>query len=1250
MPRETGPNMSGHREKSNWEKFEDKIMSNAKPEQNSGSVAPKLDSVEDRINYLEQTSTPSMVDNGEIPLRPKNEVSERKSEIDPIKYLEETSTGYLVDNGELPPSSGTDSSRKKDSNLHEDKPTTNPSDLANTGFEGNKVTFTDTPDTLKGELYEHSETEVEKRLPEALGNFDSEGNEYVKIDSPDLGVGKVIINKKEKQPEDPVNPEPLQITHQEYDPSKVPVVINEVKGVPAVIEDPEEPRPDDKIKQITHIPYDPNKVPVVIPKNPNPDIPKSIKLKGAVVDTSDSVKRSRHIAEAEMTATAAQMTGVGGFMRRVWKFGLARHYYGAKAEAHAREQILSTGNAYIDRHDSVTAQNQANVAILDRFLSEYDNMVHDSEEVGEKKDVLGESEVEKNLKIELQELIRKFAANELDEGAFEEEKKRLFADLNIARGDVLDKGLLYADNILELAKQVRELGLHNEALANLDIQLDLTLGRAKTGARTKEQLNSCESLIEKLRNTRLGCWVGETTVATAVAAAYQAGLLLNQRAARSKLLAWGTLFASTFMGGAVGYARESNQVAKERAQHMRERAEGSKFNPDAMQRAEMEQFKYNTRLASEMIIGLNESIDKEELTEEEKNLAIAKLAEADSLVRLSDNRAIDLIAFSSLEELENERYALDLARAKLRCKLKEVVSDLDNKLETQGNLIIDQAVNGDEGIDSKDELFKKYKTRRVAKAVVKGMAIGGAVGTVFHQVGAYFNPNQTGVVEGAMKGSQPGDINTTWLEAARRYFSGDIASAPGLLNEVHVGDGLLRLPEGVSLIPDASGNGYELLQNGHSICGGLGFNPDGTFTSDSLNILHDHGINIEDQTHIIAHDVEAPISRTAEQYAEAHRDQMTEVARSYFNENGTAYSDGNEIRLDLGGVNNSGIRADGQYEFSVDRMTSEGSSHNGINENIQELIKEGKAKLALTLSRGTQKLAFMFDINPDNSIVIDPNSEAGRILLENVDGHAVFKGAMAEVVAVGDNVNNKGEEVVRMFATYTGEGYNQPIGIEDTVKDTVFDVSHTTTLDVPMPDTIISPPPVIPVIPHRPLEPEDKENITDDVIDKVNKKKEETVEENKEDKIKVGTADIKTNQDESNEASSESIIEPKISGVDTGFNEGDPQIEVSTLNSNTVNEQKHFGMVDDNTFAWFGRGKENTLKVPEGINLQLKQVATNSDFGEVMTVDLYHGNTLEKGFITIKDNEPYFVFSKRGIKADGEPILLKEKFDKILAI
>lgn len=137
------------------------------------------------------------------------------------------------------------------------------------------------------------------------------------------------------------------------------------------------------------------------------------------------------------------------------------------------------------------------------------------------------------------------------------------------------------------------------------------------------------------------------------------------------------------------------------------------------------------------------------------------------------------------------------------------------------------------------------------------------------------------------------------------------------------------------------------------------------------------------------------------------------IHRSWY-DNDTKNFDKNELRTHWGGEKGTGINAEGKYVLDVGRMTPDGSSHAGMSANAQELLKEGKLKLLISASRETQNQVYEVPINADGQIVIDPNSDIGKMFFANVNGRAQFTGRFGEI---GED---RGNNNFRILSTIEG--------------------------------------------------------------------------------------------------------------------------------------------------------------------------------------------------------------------------------------
>ena len=152
---------------------------------------------------------------------------------------------------------------------------------------------------------------------------------------------------------------------------------------------------------------------------------------------------------------------------------------------------------------------------------------------------------------------------------------------------------------------------------------------------------------------------------------------------------------------------------------------------------------------------------------------------------------------------------------------------------------------------------------------------------------------------------------------------------------------------------------------------------------------------------------------SVEEYIKAHPEQTHEIHRSWYDNNSKVF-DKNELRTNWGGEHGTGINAKGEYVLDMSRMTSDGSFHNGLHANVQELLKEGKLKMLISASRETQNRVFEVPIDANGKIIVDPNSEIGKMFFKTVNGHAQFTGRFGEV---GQDMGNNN---FRILSTIEG--------------------------------------------------------------------------------------------------------------------------------------------------------------------------------------------------------------------------------------
>lgn len=833
-----------------------------------------------------------------------------------------------------------------------------------------------------------------------------------------------------------------------------------------------------------------------------PEVEKK-KFKAVMVDTTDVMKdQARDVGDAQMTMEVPEnpeeLKGLKKFFKgkfwsrvgqKIWKHGLWRDYYRNKEIAKAREAILQTGNIYVGEGRDQATHDKFVGDLMEQFASEYEEVIHT--EAGEERLINEEITNEQEVKNTVKKLIIEYAKGNISKEAFSEEENRLFNDLKAdTDGKKLMKkeDVMHASNLLAVAEQVKEAMRIGEFLENEDFDIDLIYGKSKAGVRTEAKFTKAEALAEKLSHTKLGALVNETTIAAALSIASSVGLKITQSGSNfaAKILPFiGTALVSS------GFAklREAKKIEEERRQHSREMAKGETFDPATMERRkEMENSRYQTQSAQEIINLLSnaraELIKYEtSLTPEMLTQVTTGLSNIEAKIRLSDRRNIDLICYSDTTNVVEERKNIDIEKAKMKVELRKLFeagkfadpagqnfeSYFDSLATTQENVLINQE---DTGIDAKDRIFNKMKSKKSWQAARRAFVTGLIIGTTVQEGVALFT-DQTGIVEdllhhnvnlvhGGSTITEAGAHHLTGLAQLKHYFQGDFprVGAGGNLHEAFTGSHI-KLPEGTSMVHNTDGS-YNLLNGNKVIAEHLTTNPNGTFTPNAQKILHNNGVNTDN--HVISGTTQQHV--TTEDYIKNHPGKTHPIHRSWYDNDTPMHKDPvtgkmlgadlNELKTQWSGVNGTGINTNGDYVLDVSHMTPEGSFHGGLSANAQELLKEGKLKMLISLSKGTQHQVFEVPINSDGQIVLDPHSEIGKICFENVDGRAKFIGGFAEI---GQNMGNNH---FRMLSTLEGVGVKDIVDTTPTaIPETILDIPGNYDYDLP---------PFIPLVPRTPLE------------------------------------------------------------------------------------------------------------------------------------------------------------------------------------
>ena len=392
---------------------------------------------------------------------------------------------------------------------------------------------------------------------------------------------------------------------------------------------------------------------------------------GIVGVASRLEQRARELGEAKMTESEKDSSGINGGIRRLWRHNLLREYYRQVEISKARQRVPGRVDSTTGVNLEKLARVAANEAILNRFtsLDEFNITTLLHEEAGEQVHLNRDTVKEALIKKQLTNFIRDFAAGKFDETEFNK-RKGLFINEAIKLDPKMLAGLeSFADNLLPIGLEVRRIVDAGVAVENIDIDLEITLGRARAGARTETEFNRVDRVMEMVSRSPLRPF-GRSI---------------------SKALGLMSSVHSFVTGGFIG-GYEKERIKNERKLHERQRASGLTFDKESdSRRNELEQSGLEKVSAKTLTDDLNRASESltNNVTPETVRDAVTVWAEAEARVRISDSKKIDLLSYadSAVNEverqilIEEERTELDLARASLEAHLANTFygSDLSDE-------------------------------------------------------------------------------------------------------------------------------------------------------------------------------------------------------------------------------------------------------------------------------------------------------------------------------------------------------------------------------------------------------------------------------------------------------------------------------------------------------------------------------------------------------------------------------------------
>lgn len=510
---------------------------------------------------------------------------------------------------------------------------------------------------------------------------------------------------------------------------------------------------------------DPMLVSVNQAANPN-DKPLTI----AVVDQSRDINAAaRDYAETRIREEDYEFAENHGkirkFLRDIWRGenGVTTPYLRNKYYEEGKRIAKENGITSLYTDDK-SLWDAATGATIDRFASEYDESIHI--EAGEiRKELADDSPFGKSVK----KLIENFAKGDSrlgDKKSFDEAKNRILRQLNqYGNGDgLIGEGDLKIDNIWEIAQAVKERIDHGESVDAVIQGMKIYSGESRSGVRTEAYQSKVDKIVEKVQDSKVGTVVNPEVIG--LAAAVATGVFRVGKGSLAKAL--GVTVLPGGLTGVLSGVREYGRLGKERSVHSREMAQGGSFDNES-RREEMDKFRYNTVNAEHLTNSLREFIDRDDPSPEELQKGYESLVNAASRTAMSDRERADFISYSSAENVEIERFDLDVAiaeaKVKLKGKLGELPEEFRRDLGIDKNDTISDAINKStelmqslsEDKNKKDQLFKRLRWKNTAKSAAIGFASGLAASVVVQEAAALFDSGYDGLLERAISGDTKGD-------------------------------------------------------------------------------------------------------------------------------------------------------------------------------------------------------------------------------------------------------------------------------------------------------------------------------------------------------------------------------------------------------------------------------------------------------------------------------------------------------------
>lgn len=782
----------------------------------------------------------------------------------------------------------------------------------------------------------------------------------------------------------------------------------------------------------------------------------------------------------------------------IWKGNWAREVYLHRYEREAAQTIIDRGDIYED--------NSYVDPIVDRFASDYERrVIHHS--AGERQLIL-RAETGNAKEQEIRTRIIDFVKTDVAGGfatpeARNEAKKLMMAEMvrdGLLDGHEIDSTQIFADNLDKFSPIIKaKLGLAeldekldipddiNERVDKLFENTKIVLGEAMVGARGEARATRTDKILDRM-GSREGLvakalpWFNETTIGTAAAIAAAVSKWGQDRAI-------GGVIGRLIPGAAAALivaAKESERLSNESEYLGRRLAEGMDTTELLGRAGNLMGHDIERSKASDLTDWLRAGYDKSGNMTFADAAALseymARMGNIQAHIDITDSTSIgkerNILGFSSKipAEQEQERTTLDVQLAKSEIDLADfLASQSDAQLAALGfdpaeigNIRADSAAFATERVAAIRDTFveshekmietansetKLYRAARTAKmagiaggvSILLGASVGEAVATFTSTEGLFEagtgTPHGETVLDRAYEviaGDEP-RVETTTESTTGPYTYTEISKNAGV-----------NLPEGFTVNADQATHAFSVTGPNNLQLDNLQLSAGGLMDQETIAKIEQAGIKVNAE-------IGAPVIETVQveqevsmsDFAERHTGEATQIKHNGWLDNNTAkIFDKNEQ-----GLNSPFRQEDGQVRLDIDRMTENGSYHNGKSVNWIEQSKNGNMQITVYTDKAHYHEGHTFKIDENGRALIPTDHPVQQLFSDEAYGRVNFSGLYIEAQFI-ESVDADGTQHVWTLATEVGDKSKT---VTDIVQQDVPREVTTYNFELPKPTTVTGP-------------------------------------------------------------------------------------------------------------------------------------------------------------------------------------------------